>query len=663
MSARWPRWRESGFALLLAVIVVAVYGPSLRFGLIWDDPRWYQQGARQSAWQIFTALPTYQFFRPLAILLNRQLVSASGVVNAPLAHAIQIGAHLVATLASLPVLRAFGFQPGHARLAALLFAVFPLAYQAVAWAAPQQPLTLMWVLLAAWAAHVYLQRKRAAWLGMSLGAYTIALLFQESALPFVFLFFWLWGSDRSKKASSNSLDVRVLRVAPLWANRADAVRERRLSNGWPLLHLGLALAYFAIWLSVPRAGGVTGQSLQPIVLGYLLQAVVFPLARLASGWLSQWPLMAIIGLYVGGGGMLALGAAILDRRTALWSCAWVAAGLLPVWAGLSWDYVQVGERVIYPASLGIAGLWAAVITGLWAARRIWLRALSLALLILILGVSAQHLWQMQPLYQSGTQFLATTVSVLSGDPQSHLLFVNYPDRIEMRPSPYPLGVWGLTLAPVVQNLSDYALAASGQGASDRSLAAFTIGASDREAWPYRVNMRGENTSPEALFAAALESDAVYLTDYAPDGSLRLRQVGAVRPATSGANGLARLGDAVQLVGTQISMGEALTVHSTWRCFQPLAGGDTLFVHFWKDGRFWGDADGDSLGGLIPLWAWQTGTEVMDIRLVDAARFEPGYYEVRVGIYNREGGARYPAFGPDGRRFPEDEVLIGSFNAP
>jgi len=278
-------------------------------------------------------------------------------------------------------------------------------------------------------------------------------------------------------------------------------------------------------------------------------------------------------------------------------------------------------------------------------------------------VSAQHLWQMQRLYQRGTQYLAATVSVLSPDPQAHLLFVNYPDRIEIQPSPYPLGVWGLTLAPVVENLSDYAIAANGQSASDSSLSAFTIGASDREAWLYRVNLRGENTAPNVLFEAAFQAEAVYLTDYLSGGSLRLREVGAVRPATSSANSLARLGDAVQLVDAQVSMGEALTVRSTWRCLQPLAGGDTLFVHFWKDGQFWGDADGDSLGGLIPLWAWQAGTEIVDLRALGLARFELGHYEVRVGIYNREAGARYPAFAPGGSRFPDDEVLIGSFEVP
>ena len=121
------------FACLLAAVVLILYAPSVHFGLIWDDPTWYQQGAGQSPWHIFTALSSYQLYRPLAILLNRQLVFPNGVVNVPLAHVIQIGAHLVAVLACVPVLRAFEFELWHARLTALLFAVSPLTFQAVAW--------------------------------------------------------------------------------------------------------------------------------------------------------------------------------------------------------------------------------------------------------------------------------------------------------------------------------------------------------------------------------------------------------------------------------------------------------------------------------------------------------------------------------------------------
>ncbi|MBI5566462.1 MAG: glycosyltransferase family 39 protein, partial [Chloroflexi bacterium] len=185
LKSRWL------FTALLMAIVLALYAASINFGLIWDDPKWYQQGAGQSLGQLFTSLDTYQFYRPLAIGLNRLLVSPAGLVNAPLAHLIQIAAHLIATLAVVPLLRVFKIDDRAARISAILFAIYPLSYQAVAWQAPQQPIATLAVFVALLAAHRFIQRDQLRYLIASLAAYAFALLFQESALPFVAGFFWL----------------------------------------------------------------------------------------------------------------------------------------------------------------------------------------------------------------------------------------------------------------------------------------------------------------------------------------------------------------------------------------------------------------------------------------------------------------------------------------
>jgi hypothetical protein len=123
--------------------------------------------------------------------------------------------------------------------------------------------------------------------------------------------------------------------------------------------------------------------------------------------------------------------------------------------------------------------------------------------------------------------------------------------------------------------------------------------------------------------------------------------------------IATLGDVARLAEAQVevSASHMLTLRLTWACLGLLREHDTVFVHFWKDGAFVGDADGDSLGGLIPLLAWKPGTEIVDVRQVDVSRFRPGRYEVRVGIYNRVDGTRYPAQGSNGQRFPDDEAVV------
>ena len=636
--------RRFGFYFFLAALTLTLYGPSLNFGLMWDDPRWYQQGAGQSLGQLFTSLPSYQFYRPLAIGLNRQMVSATGVVNAPLAHAIQIAGHLIAVLACAPAWRALGIKTNHARLAALLFALSPFAYQAVAWQAPQQPLAVMWGLLSIVAAHQFLERRQARWLALSLLTYSAALLFQESAAPLVFVFFWL-----------------------AWIRNPVSLRNRvSMWVSWPLLHLALAVIYLLIWLNVPRTGNVTGAGFQPNVLGYLLQGVVFPFAALTAPLLRETPILHLIWIYAGATLFLALGLwKQTTRRVTLFTLLWIGAGLVPIYAGLAWAYVEVGSRLLYPASLGIALLWAGWMTPLFDSQPGWARLTSGALLVSVLGLGLFQWSQFQQLYQRGTQHLARTLDALRASPDQRLLFVNYPDRIELYPPPYPLGVWGLTLAPVVQNLADYARARDGQSARDESLSMFLVGAAEREAWPYRVFMRGSDTAPTQVFDAALDSDGVYLTDYRRGGDLRLRAVGAVGVADSvGPPALASFGAAAELVEANIQFDELGSIlQLTWRCHAPLREGDTIFVHLWQNGIFVSAADGDSLGGVLPVSAWQPGTHIVDIRPLHFPAVPPGRYEIRVGLYSQWENVRYPAMSPTGARFPDDEVPVGNVTLP
>jgi hypothetical protein len=145
----------------------------------------------------------------------------------------------------------------------------------------------------------------------------------------------------------------------------------------------------------------------------------------------------------------------------------------------------------------------------------------------------------------------------------------------------------------------------------------------------------------------------------------LQQVGDVRAARPSVTPLAAWEESVQLVSADVSVStlRVLTLRLVWRCLKPLREHDTIFVHFWQDGAFRADADGDSLGTLVPLYAWQAGTEIVDVRYVNVSGFEPGRYQVRVGIYNRVNRTRYPARGTDGVRFPEDEAPAQTFVLP
>jgi hypothetical protein len=629
------------YALFLAAVILSLYIPAVRFGLIWDDPLYYQKVSLQSSLlQIFTSPqpPTYQFYRPLAVLYGHLFLSPTGVVNAPLAHLFQIAAHLLATLVLVPVLEAFRLETRHAQLAALCFAIFPLSYYGVAWEQNQQPLMLLWLLVAVWAAQQFCQRRSLLFLGLSLLAYLAALLFQEGAAPYVFIFFWLT-------------------LLHTWEN------PQRHWRWWPVLHLMLVAVYALIWLSMPTQRSVTGHGFQPMVLAYLLQGIVFPISHLLASWATQWPLNVLLGgllfLWI----LLTFGLwKLKSRSSSVLSVFWIVVGVLPLWAGLSWEYAQFGARLLYPAALGIAILW-----GGWMALVFsdagWRRILGSVVLILVVSVSLKQWWTFQRLFQTGTQHLANAVQVLSASPDQRLLFVNFPDRVELRSREYPLGFWGLVLAPIIQNLSDYTRAEKGQSGEDQSLAAFQVGAGDRQTWPYRVDMRGVDSNPAKLFEAAERANAVYLTDYLLDGSLRLHEVGTIRKAVSPLlKPLAHLGDVADLVEAQVlSQKEELYLRLIWRCQRPLQPEDTVFVHLWREGAFVSGEDGDSLGGLVPLSAWQPGKEIVDLRRIALDNFEPGTYEVHIGIYNRASGLRYVTMMASDNSVSENGAVIGEFS--
>ncbi|MGH2523710.1 MAG: hypothetical protein ACRDH2_14495, partial [Anaerolineales bacterium] len=408
MSRARQWWKGAWFPALLAALILTLYLPALRFGLIWDDPRYYQKVSEQATLgQIFTSPqpPTYQFYRPMAVLYAHLFLAPNGVVNAPLAHALQIAAHLLVSLSLAPVLRAFRFDAIHARLAALCFAIYPLSYYGVAWQQNQQPWVVLCLLLALLAAHRFCESKSAVFLGLSLAAYATALLFQEGAAPFVFLFFWL------------AWECREMQARPAW---------------WPLLHAGLVALYTLIWLTRPIQRGVTGQGFQPMVLAYFMQGLVFPVARSLSGWLADWPLATLFALFTGVWLLLSFGLWKWGaRRAVLLGGAWAAVGLLPLWAGLSWDYAQSGARLFYPAAVGLAALWGGWMAWAFTAPGRRRRIAGAITLVAVVGVSLHGWWQFQRLFQVGTQHLAHAAGELSASPNRHLLFVNFPDRIEI----------------------------------------------------------------------------------------------------------------------------------------------------------------------------------------------------------------------------------------
>jgi hypothetical protein len=292
--------------------------------------------------------------------------------------------------------------------------------------------------------------------------------------------------------------------------------------------------------------------------------------------------------------------------------------------------------------------------------------LALAALLVLEAVTV---FRLVTLYQAGSQLMHQIVAEgTEAGVGSRLLFINVPDRFEYKAPLYPLGHWGMLLAPVSQDLSDFVSFSSGVPLVTQSLSDFPLLAGPLAASPYRVNTRGSDAHGSAeLYELTRWANIVFVTHYAPDGRLWLSEAGdiepgrAAQPFVADFSGVARLLRATASAQTD----GTIPVRLEWQALSPAQAHDTVFVHlFDAQDQLVAQADGDSLGGLIPLAAWRSGDLIRELRVISPeAALPPGAYRLRVGVYNRVSGERYPAHSADGTAWPEGSALAANVLVP
>ena len=428
-NAARPRWRfvsRRWVMVLVPLLAVALYLPATRFGLLWDDPTYYQLGSGLDFWRLFGPVPEFQFYRPLALVYNRIFIDSAGLIHSWPRHLVQALFHAANVALAMRLARTLGLGAFAAAVAGLSLALHPFAQQAVACQGSQQPMATLFILGSVLTACLFLEARRSFWLALSLALFALGLLAQESALavlPVVMV-----------------MSLVRQRPANLW-------RQHR----WLLGYVALAACYLAIWVLTPRQGGILGSSDRLLVTAYMGQAVLPPVGGLASLTVDARPVIWLLLAAVGGGLLGWLGWRH-NRLAVVVGATLYLAGIAPSVMGLSWAYASVGSRLAYPALPGVALLWAGALG--WVGGRRWrgARVVQMALVVALMALLAVSTMRLQRLYIAGTTHLRTTVAELAGRPDDTLLFLNYPDRMALRQPPYALGYWGIILAPPVQRL-------------------------------------------------------------------------------------------------------------------------------------------------------------------------------------------------------------------
>jgi len=647
------KYQLATLALLLAT--AWLYAHALGFGFIWDDPLWYGRVVGRSVGELVRPMPDYHFYRPALVLYNRLFLRPDDTLAAPLLHAAQIGWHLVNVALAFALGRRLGLGGWAATAAAALVAWHPFSYQAVAWAAPAQPLAAA-LQNGAFLTYMAARRGHAGHrlaAGLSLLLFLAALTVQEGAAA-----------------------LAVLPVLAEWTLRQRGARRTGwwLSLAYPLIAAGFGL----LWIRLPREPGYTGLTFDKSVATYLLQGFVFPLLGRPGGYepgqvVPQGALVALAGLTLGG--LLVASWRAGRGRQALFGLAWALLGIAPSVAGLRYGYVKYGSRLFYYSSPGVALVWACALlpvseTGFSrknpvSPRRLW-RAGGSVILGIIFLQSYLLLTSFRHMYATGIAHLDELIQA-SQSGQARMLFVNFPDRYAPRRSPYPLGYWGVTLAPVSVDLGAFPAIATGQRPHTVSRSMPWIDTEAREAGPYQIDLRGVITPPDELVQLARQMDAVYLSRHNSDGTFALLWAGDVTAAPAGppiepvsACRLAVFGGTLCLQEAQVDPQPGrVDLTLTWLSLSVAQPHDAIFAHLGVAGQPpVAQNDGDAWQGILPLTAWQPGDAARERRSIPLPeRMDPAPYGIRIGVYNRITGERLPGTTPQGEPLPDNAITV------
>jgi hypothetical protein len=647
-AQRWPLWL---LAMLAAMLAIALYADTLKLPFFEDDPvhiRWLSWHGLFDPWLTAEALPDY---RPLGRFIMQVWAGLLGWHNPVLLRAHNILLHVLnATLVAALTVR---LHRGEARYraagaAALLFAAYPFAYQAVVWINVLFYPLVTFLLLGMAVCYVSARarppgRTRNILLALAIGAAWLAPFEIEHAVM--------------------AFSVLAALEGIWWL----AGWQRRVWVAGPALAMAGNLAFLVIWYLQPRFeysfGFPTAERLAKNLVPFL-QGLSFPAApaarplfvlRLVNDNLLAVTLVAVPVL----AGLVAL---LWQRRALLLSgLAWFGLLSVPALAYLDFRYVHASPRLLYQVAPGAVMLWGAALAALWSSRGrgrwlVWGGRVLVAGLLFGGPVIGVHFAREQiGYYKMGTTPIAQADAAAAETPDdAQMLLVNMPAWVSPEGTPYALGTFGAEVFPDWIGAQDLIFAQRGEEQASREVGFANI----RQATPYYYDVAGDVLDWDTMHEAILQaSGGVYVTRYGDD-AINLYYAGGVAPPAGDAP-LAVFGDAVALLDAQVTQGdEGLVVSLTWRAGERMESDDTVFVHLvGPDGALASQADGYPLMGLSPFWSWEAGQVMEDVRYLDADHIDADGYAVWVGLYNANTGDRLQAADSDGGSLPDDRLLV------
>ncbi len=430
---------------------------------------------------------------------------------------------------------------------------------------------------------------------------------------------------------------------------------------YPLLHIGICVAFVALWIIIPKDPDSTIARFDQATGWYLLQGLIWPVAGAVGAWRVWFPALSNPAwaplIVIAPIALLLLSVAYWRGRKLplfFFGLIWYGVMVLPIWATRGFGYVGISPRILYVAAGSAVLIWAGLLTLDFRSTRVnrWWKVISGILVAAILAQSALFLNTRKTLHD---QTMPAIWDVVNSGPaagsEAKLLFINVPDQITPKWREFPVGFFRAVLMPVSVDLGQYVELQKGVRPQTQSLTVPAL--THLEDYPYAVDMRGEAVDQAKLSAAIREADQVFITEYDPSGAVKIVEAGELTSQQS-SQPLATFDSRIQLSGT-VFVADSRRDKWVWNCLAPLKADETIFLHvFDANGQLIAQMDGDPLHDLFPLSECRPGEQIRDLREM---ALPDGTYTIKVGVYNRATQQRLTAIDSNGQLLPDNAITI------
>jgi hypothetical protein len=629
----------------IVLLTLLLYAPSLRYPFVWYDADDLLRAVKYPVETLFSGVPNYQYYRPLIFTFWKLILNTWGADSAPIFHVYLIGGHLLNAVLLYALTRALTRSRSIAAVAALLFTVYPFSYQAVTWIIAHQPPSLAFVLAGllvytkARSGQPTTLRRSMTLNLLALVLLIIAMLLHESAYV--------------------SAGLIILIEAYLLLTK----RVAKISL-WPLAYIAVTGAMYLLYSSTAKSS--PPQATFEVATGlYLLQGLTYPAAMLLAR-VCQPASCDPASLLVPASVIFLIVLAVFWKlqRTlliGLFGLLWFLGGILPTWAGRDFVYNEYAPRLLYLAGCGACIAIAAIIgRGAETARFNFRRVTAVGLVALILLQSLLFVFRRQGLHDEAFALLTQENDAMFAPRAGQALFINTIELFTFKDQEFPLGWFGALVSPWHNRIvtdrhlrplnADWVIdPAQAQQVQDRS--------------SLKLDFHGQVQSPDQLQTAILSATQVFRVE-APRSDLHLFEIGQVEHNVPPPGSVvASWPDELRLISATVtSEAGAPVLNLDWFIGGPIDPQVTVFVHVLNDaGQVVAQADGDLVGGYVPLGLWQKNDRIQERRVLSFV--ETGeHYRIALGLYNRSTQQR---LNPASTDAPSNAgaVLVGEFDWP